>query len=99
MGTLGITQRQGVLSLIPKTDRDIQFLKNWRPISLLNFDYKLLTKCLTKRIERVIESIIHRDQSGFIKGRYIVDSENVNKILNLATYLKNINNKKACFSH
>ena len=93
MGTLGITQRQGVLSLIPKKDRDIQFLKNWRPISLLNFDYKLLTKCLTKRIERVIESIIHRDQSGFIKGRYI--GENVNKIFNLATYLKNINNKES----
>ena len=93
MGTLGITQRQGVLSLIPKKDQDIQFLKNWRPISLLNFDYKLLTKCLTKRIERVIESNIHRDQSGFIKRRYI--GENVNKIFNLATYLKNINNKEA----
>ena len=46
-------------------------LSNWRPISLLNLDFKILTKTVAKRIQNVLPSIIHENQSGFIKGRKI----------------------------
>ena len=46
-------------------------LSNWRPITLLNTDYKIASKVIAKRIERILPSIIHPDQTGFMKGRYI----------------------------
>ena len=40
-GILSISQRQGVISLIPKKKKDLELLENWRPVSLLNVDYKI----------------------------------------------------------
>ena len=45
-------------------------LKNWRPLSLLNVDYKIITKCLSHRIINSLPYILHSDQTGFIKGRF-----------------------------
>ena len=44
----GILSIQGVISLIPKKNKNLELLKNWRPVSLLNVDYKILTKAITK---------------------------------------------------
>ena len=43
-----LTQEQkiAIINLIPKKNKDLRFLKNWRPVSLLNTDYKILTKAL-----------------------------------------------------
>lgn len=68
---LPISQRRGVIRLIPKKESDLSSLENWRPISLLNVDYKIISKALTLRIEPLLPSIIHEDQTGFIKQRYI----------------------------
>ena len=54
-----------------KKKKDKQLLKNWRPISLLNTDYKILAHVLTRRLKSVISNIIHTDQNGYIKGRNI----------------------------
>ena len=73
-GILSVSQRKGVISLLhkgknlPKDD-----LKNWRPISLTNSDYKILAKVLALRLSDVISTVIHDDQKGFIKGRRISD--------------------------
>ena len=50
-GQLSISQRHGIISLIPKKDKDTQYLKNWRPVSLLNVDYKIITKAIAPRLE------------------------------------------------
>ena len=70
-GELSISPKQGIITLLPKKDKDVRYLKNWRPISLLNADYKILTKCLANRLKKVLPKIIHSNQSGFMKGRYI----------------------------
>ena len=46
-------------------------LSNWRPITLLNVDYKILARAIAKRIEPKLPKLVHSDQTGFVKGRYI----------------------------
>ena len=70
-GSLTDLQKQSIITLIPKQNKDITSLENWRPISLLNVDYKIATKVIANRVKSVISSIIHNSQTGFIKGRYI----------------------------
>ena len=82
---LSLDQRRGLISLIPKKDKDRLFVKNWRPITLLTTDYKLIAKCLALRMVKVIDKIISHDQTGYIKGRYI--GENIRTIHDMITYL------------
>ena len=83
-GLLSLSQRQGTITLLPKKGKDCLYLKNWRPISLLNADYKLISKTIALRIKSVLLKLIHSDQSGFVPGRYI--GENINTMLNLLDY-------------
>ena len=83
-GTLSISQRRGIITLIPKPNKDTTSLENLRPISLLNVDYKILTKTIAKRLEKVLPKIINPDQTGYVKGRYI--GENVRLILDIMSY-------------
>ena len=77
-GELPITQRRGVIRLIPKKDADPHLIKNWRPITLLNCDYKIAAKAIAGRIKKVLPKIINEDQTGFLKGRTI--GENIKLI-------------------
>ena len=90
-GTLSISQRRGIISLIPKKSKDKTLLENLRPISLLNVDYKILTKVITKRIEKVLPTLINSDQTGYVKGRYI--GENVRLIYDVIHYMDKSNQK------
>ena len=85
-GELSIDQKRGVITLTPKKDKDSLELKNWSPISVLNTDYKILTKCLALRLQTVLSFIIHPDQSGYIKNRNIVD--NLRLLIDIPTYCK-----------
>jgi len=66
---------RGVISLIPKEESSLLKLQNWRPITLLNVDYKIASKAIAKRIEPLPSSSIDPDQTSFVKGGYI--SENI----------------------
>lgn len=57
-----------ILSLLPKPRKDRLDVKNYRPISLLNNDYKIFAKLLAKRLEEVISPLIHVDQVSIIPG-------------------------------
>ena len=85
-GQLSISQRRGVISLIPKEDSSLLDLSNWRPITLLNVDYKILAKVIAERIESSLPKLINSDQTGFVKGRYI--GQNVRLLNDLMEYTK-----------
>ena len=70
-GTLTISQRQRIISLIPKKKKNTEYLKNWRPVSLLNVDYKIATKTIALRLEKILPNLIHPCQSGYVKGRFV----------------------------
>ena len=89
-GELSLDQKRGIITLIPKKNKDRLFIKNWRPIALLPVDYKILAKILANRLKKVIHKIINRDQTGYIKGRYI--GENIRSIKDVITYL-NVKNQ------
>ena len=72
-GTLSVTQRRGVITLLYKKG-DRSRLKNWRPITLLTTDYKILTKALANRLKNVLPQLIHTDQTACIPGRTINDN-------------------------
>jgi exonuclease III len=89
IGQLSVSQRRGVISLIPKDGKNEEFLQNWRPISLLNVDYKVAAKVIVNRLKTVLSSIISSDQTGFLPNRYI--GENVRLVLDIIEYA-DINN-------
>jgi len=85
-GELSSSQKQGVVRLIEKKDKDRRILDNWRPISLLNVDTKIFSKILANRIKKVLPSIIGPEQTAFVKGRYI--GEGIQVINGILEYYK-----------
>ena len=67
-GILPENMRVGVITLLEKKDKNRLKLANWRPISLLGVDYKLLAKCMGERLKKVLPNLIHPDQNGFVPG-------------------------------
>jgi hypothetical protein len=75
------TMKEGIITLIYKGKGDRGDLKNWRPISLLNIDYKILSKIMEERVKMCLDKIININQTGGPKGREIQDN-----ILNIKPY-------------
>lgn len=87
-GKLAESQRIGILSLMFKKN-DPNDLNNWRPLTLLNIDYKILAHCLAERIKPLLPKIINTDQNGFIKGRNI--TFNIRLIQDIIDYAEKSN--------
>ena len=85
--TLHESARIGIISLIPKKNKQRDLISNWRPISLLNVDYKIISKAVAQRLKCVLPHLIHEDQTGFMQGRLI--TENIRKVLDVINHCKN----------
>ena len=70
-GEMSRSQKQAVITLIEKKGKDRSLLENWRPISLVNVDAKIMSKVIATRLKSVLPQIIHHNQTGFVKDRYI----------------------------
>ena len=73
-GQLSTSQKQAMITLLEKKDIDRRFIKNWRPISLINVDVKIASRAIARRLESILPELIHPNQNGFIKGRSILDA-------------------------
>ena len=71
---LSNSQHQAMITLIKEKGKDKRFLKNWMPISLINVAAKVASKSLALRVRKVLNSLIHSDQTAYLKDRYIGDS-------------------------
>ena len=85
-GILPYTQRNAVISLIFKKG-EFDKLKNYRPLILTNVDYKIFAHVLANRLQKIASRIIGKEQSAYIKGRYI--GENARMIIDIFEYCKN----------
>jgi hypothetical protein len=73
LGELSETQKRGIITLLDK-GKDRTLLQNWRPITLLNVDYKILSKVLAERMKQFLPKLINHNQVGYVKVRNIIDN-------------------------
>ena len=72
--TMHGTAKESIISLMEKIDKNRLMIANWRPLSLLNCDYKIYAKVLANRLQYVMAYLISQDQNGFLKNRYMLDN-------------------------
>ncbi|KAK3531106.1 hypothetical protein QTP70_011049 [Hemibagrus guttatus] len=70
---LPLSSQRAVITLLPKKG-DLQDIKNWRPVSLLCTDYKVMSKALANRLRDIMDSVIQTDQTYCVPNRSIIDS-------------------------
>ena len=70
-GKLSTSLRKGIITCIPKGQKDRCLLNNWRPITLLPVTYKIASGVIARRLKTVMDRAISKTQRGFIPGRQI----------------------------
>lgn len=81
---MATTMKQGIITLLPKSEKDHLLLDNWRPKTLLNVDYKILSLIFARRLRKGLSEIINETQTGFMTDYRI--SCNIRFILDLIDY-------------
>ena len=76
-GNLTHSHEESYLKLLPKEGKDLNLLKNWRPITLSNCDFKIITKTLATRLSHTLKDTINPNQTAYIKNRQISDNLHV----------------------
>ena len=79
-----LNNEKGLITLLPKSNKDLLKLDNWRPITLLCNDYKIIALVYANRLKQVLAELVDEYQSAFIKGRNI--HNNVRLILDMLDY-------------
>ncbi len=74
VGSFHRDQKTALISLLLKRDKDPAECTSYRPLSILNCDFKLYAKVLSRRLDFCITSLIHPDQTSFVKAHLASDS-------------------------
>ena len=64
------SQQQAIIKLLEKPNKDKRYISNWRPISLLNFDLKMISKSLAHRVRKVLSNLIDSRQTVYVNEIY-----------------------------
>ena len=104
-GIFGLSTWKGLISLLPKKDKDLHLLKILRPLTLLNIDYKILAKTLATRLKKVLLHLIGEQQTGFMEKRCI--QENIRTTIDVIMHIYNMGKRtvvisidfEKCFDH
>ena len=89
-GNLSTAQRRGIIEIIPKKSEELFYVRNWRPLTLFNCDYKIAAKAIASRIKIYLPKLVNNDQTGFMKGRRIFENTRlIDSVINY-TSSKNI---------
>jgi hypothetical protein len=74
IGKMPPSHLESIITLLPKEGKDRKDIKNWRPITLSNCDSKIITKAISRRTAKVLESIIDISQTAYVPGRSVADN-------------------------
>ena len=83
---------EATITLNPKSHKDPTKKENFRPISLMNINAKILKKILANQIQEYIKMIIHHEQVGFIPG--MQGWFNIQKSIDVIHYINKLKEKK-----
>ena len=86
MGLLPESVRKGLISLLPKRNKNTKYVKNFRPLTLLSNSYKILAKAIDNRLRVILPDLLKNEQTGFVKGRKIC--HNIRKSLDIIDYTR-----------
>ena len=73
-GALPQTLKEGIIVLLPKANKPRDLVKSYRPITLLNVCYKIISGTIANRLKGVMQKIIDTCQSAYLKGRFMGDN-------------------------
>ena len=98
---LNISKRQAIIKLTEKKNKEKRYIRNWRPISLLNVDIKILSKALAKRLKELLPSLNFPQQIAYVqnknideRGRLISDIIEIANIRQMEAFLVRIDVEK-----
>ena len=67
-------QRQAIIKFLQKPNKNKRYISNCRPISLLNFDFKMISKLLATRVKKFFSNLIDARQTAYVNKRFIGES-------------------------
>ena len=85
-GILPQTLKEGIIVLLPKPNKPRDLLKSYRPITLLNVCYKIISGTIANRLKEKLQKIIDPCQTAFLRGRFMGD--NIRTIYDLVQLMK-----------